>query len=224
MKSLRPALKNLLLFLIALGIVLFASAGTLRFIAGWVYLALLGVLSLAVTLYLAIYDEALLQRRLKAGPAAEQQTSQKLIQIAASLLLFAVLVIAGLDHRFHWSAMSRSAIVTADIVFALSFLLILVVFRANTFTSGVIEVAEDQRVISTGPYAIVRHPMYTGGMLFLLATPVALASWWGLIPAALLCVVVVVRLLDEERFLIKNLPGYAEYRHRVRWRLVPGVW
>jgi len=88
----------------------------------------------------------------------------------------------------------------------------------------VIEVAEDQRVISTGPYAIVRHPMYTGGMLFLLATPVALASWWGLIPAALLCVVVVVRLLDEERFLIKNLPGYAEYRHRVRWRLVPGVW
>jgi len=127
MKSLQPALKNLLLFLIALAVVLFASAGTLRFVAGWVYLALLGALSLAITIYLAIYDEALLQRRLKAGPAAEQQTSQKLIQIAASLLLFAVLVIAGLDHRFHWSAMSRSAIVTADIVFALSFLLILVV-------------------------------------------------------------------------------------------------
>ncbi len=224
MKSLQTALKNLLLFLIALAVVLFASAGTLRFIAGWVYLALLGVLSLAVTLYLAVYDEALLRRRLKAGPAAEQQRSQKLIQTAASVLLFAVLVIAGLDHRFHWSAVPRPVIVAAGVVFALSFLLILVVFRANTFTSGVIEIAEDQRVISTGPYAIVRHPMYTGGMLFLLATPVALASWWGLIPAALLCVVVVVRLLDEERFLAKNLTGYAEYRQRVRWRLVPGVW
>ena len=138
MKSLQPALKNLLLFLIALAVVLFASAGTLRFVAGWVYLVLLGVLSLAVTLYLAVYDEALLQRRLKAGPVAEQQTSQKLIQVAASVLLFAVLVVAGLDYRFHWSAMSRAAIVSADIAFALSFLLILVVFRANTFTSGVI--------------------------------------------------------------------------------------
>ncbi len=224
MKALGPALKNLVLFVIGLAVALFASAGTIRFVEGWIYLALLGVLSLALTLYLAAYDEALLQRRLKAGPAAEQETSQKLIQIAASVLLVATLVVAGVDHRLHWSNVPRAVVATADAIFALSFVLILSVFRANTFTSGVIEVAEGQRVIATGPYAIVRHPLYSAGMLFLLATPIALASWWGLIPAALVCVAVIVRLLDEERFLVKNLPGYADYRQRVRWRLVPGVW
>ena len=224
METLRPALKNLLLFVIAFAAVLFAAAGTIRFVEGWTYLVLLGGLSVAITIYLAVYDQALLQRRLKAGPGAEQEASQKVIQISASVLLFATLIVAGLDHRFHWSDVPSLAVVAADVAFLLSFALIFIVFRANTFSSGVIEIAEGQRVVSTGPYAIVRHPMYIGGILFLLATPPALGSWWALIPTLLMCVMIVVRLLDEERFLAKNLPGYTDYCQRVRWRLLPGVW
>jgi len=224
MNTLRPALKNLLLFVIAFAAVLFVAAGTVRFVEGWIYLMLLGSLSAAITIYLAVYDQALLQRRLKAGPGAEQETSQKIIQISASVLLFATLVVAGLDHRFHWSDVPSIAVVIADVVFLLSFGLIFIVFRTNTFSSGVIEIAEGQHVVSTGPYAIVRHPMYTGGILFLLATPPALGSWWALIPTVLMCIAIIVRLLDEERFLAKNLSGYADYCQGLRWRLVPGVW
>jgi len=224
MDSLRPALKNLLLFVVAFAVVLFVSAGTLRFVEGWIYLALLGGLSAAITVYLAVYDQALLRRRLKAGPVAEQEISQKIIQVSTSALLFAALIVAGLDYRFGWSDVPAAVVAVADTVFLLSFALIFVVFRENTFSSGVIEIAEGQRVISSGPYAVVRHPMYTGGMLFLLATPPALGSWWALIPMLLVCVAIVVRLLDEERFLAKNLAGYTDYCQRVRWRLVPGMW
>jgi protein-S-isoprenylcysteine O-methyltransferase Ste14 len=110
------------------------------------------------------------------------------------------------------------------VAFILAFILIFIVFRENTYTSGVIEIAEGQRVISTGPYAVVRHPMYTGGIVFMLAAPLMLGSWWAVIPAVVVCGGIVVRLLDEERFLAKNLSGYADYCQRVRWRLVPGVW
>jgi len=133
-------------------------------------------------------------------------------------------VVAGFDYRWHWSNMPLTVAIVGVIAFILAFALIFIVFRENTYTSGVIEIAEGQHVISSGPYAIVRHPMYTGGIIFLLAAPLILGSWWALIPAFIVCGGVVVRLLDEERFLAKNLPGYAEYRQRVRWRLVPGVW
>ncbi len=218
------AFANLLLFLIALGLLLFLPAWSLAYVQGWVFIDLLGTLSAAVTLYLAVYDPQLLERRLKAGPGAEQERSQKIIQLMTSAMLCAMTVVAGFDHRWRWSGVPQALVIAADVAFVLAFVLIFIVFRANTYTSGVIEIAEGQHVISTGPYAIVRHPMYTGGMIFMLAAPLMLGSWWALIPAIVVCAGIVVRLLDEERFLAKNLSGYADYCRRVGWRLLPGVW
>jgi len=220
----RQAFKNLFLFLIALGVLLFLPAWSLSWVQGWIFVGLLGVLSAAITLYLAIYDPALLERRLKAGPGAEQERSQKIIQVMTSAMLCAMMLVAGFDYHGHWSDVPQSLVFAADIAFVLAFAIIFIVFRANTYSSGVIEIAEGQQVISTGPYALVRHPMYTGGIIFVLAAPLMLGSWWALIPAAVVCGGIVVRLLDEERFLVKNLAGYADYRQRVRWRLVPGLW
>jgi protein-S-isoprenylcysteine O-methyltransferase Ste14 len=224
MSVLRRALINLLLFLIGLGALLFLPAWSLRYGQGWIFLGLLGVLSAAITLYLAVYDPALLGRRLKAGPGAEQERSQKIIQLMTSVMFAAIMIVSGFDYRWHWSDVPVGLEIAAEIAFVLALVLIFIVFRENTFSSGVIEVAKDQRVISTGPYAIVRHPMYTGGIIFLLATPLILGSWCALIPAVIVCAGIVVRLLDEERFLAKNLDGYRDYCRRVRWRLVPGGW
>jgi protein-S-isoprenylcysteine O-methyltransferase Ste14 len=135
-----------------------------------------------------------------------------------------LMVVASLDHRGHWSAVPRLAVVGGNLGFVASYIIVFLVFRTNSFTSGVVEVTSGQRVVSSGPYAVVRHPMYSGALLFLLATPLALASWWALIPAVAACAAIVVRLLDEETFLAQHLDGYQAYRDRVRWRLVPGVW
>jgi protein-S-isoprenylcysteine O-methyltransferase Ste14 len=207
-----------------LALLLFLPAWSLTYVKGWVFIGLLGVLSSAITLYLAVYDPQLLERRLKAGPGAEQQRSQKIIQLITSAMLCAMAVVAGFDHRWHWSDVPTVVVIISVVAFVLAFALIFVVFRENTYTSGVIEIAEGQQVISSGPYAIVRHPMYTGGIVFMLAAPLMLGSWWALIPAVVVCGGIIVRLLDEERFLATNLPGYVEYRERVRWRLVPGLW
>jgi protein-S-isoprenylcysteine O-methyltransferase Ste14 len=221
---LRRAFGNLLLFLIAFGVLLFLPAWSLAYVQGWIFIGLLGVLSAAITLYLAVCDPALLERRLRAGPGAEQERSQKIIQIMTSAMLCTMMVVSGFDHHWHWSDVPQGLVVAADIAFVLAFAVIFVVFRVNTYTSGVVEIAEGQRVISTGPYALVRHPMYTGGIVFILATPLMLGSWWALIPAIVVCGGIVVRLLDEERFLARNLPGYAGYCERLHWRLVPGLW
>ena len=218
------AFRNLLLFLIAFGVLLFLPAWSLSWLQGWIFIGLLGALSAAITLYLAAYDPALLERRLKAGPGAEQERSQKIIQLMTSAMLCTMMLVSGFDRHWHWSDVPEDLVIAADIAFVVAFGVIFVVFRANTYTSGVIEIAEGQQVISTGPYALVRHPMYTGGIIFILATPLMLGSWWALIPAAIVCGGIVVRLLDEERFLASNLPGYADYCKRVRWRLVVGLW
>jgi protein-S-isoprenylcysteine O-methyltransferase Ste14 len=221
---LQQAFKNLLLFLIAFGVLLFLPAWSLTFLQGWIFIGLLGALSAAITLYLAVYDPALLERRLKAGPGVEQQRSQKIIQLMTSAMMCTMMLVSGFDHHWRWSDVPEGLVIAAGIAFVLAFAIIFIVFRANTYTSGVIEIAEGQQVISTGPYAFVRHPMYTGGIIFILATPLMLGSWWALIPAAVVCGGIVVRLLDEERFLARNLAGYADYCQRVRWRLLPGLW
>ena len=224
MTMLGRAFGNLLLFLVAFGLLLFLPAWSLAYMRGWIFIGLLGALSAAVTLYLAVYDPQLLERRLKAGPGAEQERSQKIIQLMTSAMLCVMAVVAGLDYHWHWSNVPQALVIAGVVAFILAFVLIFIVFRENTYTSGVIEIAEGQRVISTGPYAVVRHPMYTGGIVFMLAAPLMLGSWWAVIPAVVVCGGIVVRLLDEERFLAKKLSGYADYCQRVRWRLVPGVW
>jgi protein-S-isoprenylcysteine O-methyltransferase Ste14 len=209
---------------VVLSAAVFVSAGTWRYVEGWVFLGVFVAASLAITVYLAKKDPALLQRRTQAGPIAEKERRQKIIQAVASLAFLATIVVPALDHRFGWSRVPLPAVATGDALVAVGFLIVFFVFRENTFTSAVIEVAKEQRVVTTGPYAVVRHPMYAGALVLMAGVPLALGSWWGLPPLGPFTAVIVWRLLDEERFLEARLAGYAAYRQKTRHRLVPGVW
>jgi protein-S-isoprenylcysteine O-methyltransferase Ste14 len=204
-------------------LLLFVPAGTPRYWQAWAYLAVFFGASSVITVYLMKNDPALLRRRLRGGPTAEKETSQKIIMSFTSIGFVALLVVSALDHRFGWSSPPALLTIAADLLILLGLYIVFLVYRENSFSSATIEVAADQRVISTGPYALVRHPMYAGGFLYLLATPLALGSWWGLLAAAALAPFLLWRLFDEERFLKQKLPGYADYCSRTRWRLIPGV-
>lgn len=210
--------------ILVLTIVLFAPAWTLRFWQAWLYLFLFTSSSAAITIYLWKHDRALLSRRVSAGPIAEKTGTQKIIQLFASLGFVAILVVPSFDYRFSWSHVPLWLVLAGDLLVVLGFYIVFRVFCVNTFTAATVEVTEQQIVISTGPYAFVRHPMYSGALIMLLGTPLALSSWWGLVPFVLMVAVIVVRLLDEEKLLLANLPGYAEYVARIKYRLLPPVW
>jgi protein-S-isoprenylcysteine O-methyltransferase Ste14 len=214
-----------LLFLFAMVAgVFFGLAGTLNDGRAWTMLAVFFGCSALITAWLWFRDKALLARRMKAGPGAEADRLQNLVQGLAGLVFLSTVAVPGLDRRLGWSHAPLVVSLVADGLIALGFLIVFLTFRQNTFTSGVIEIANDQTVIDSGPYAIVRHPMYAGALIMIAAIPPALGSWWGLIPAALLVPVIVWRLTGEEAFLAANLAGYADYRRRVRYRLAPAVW
>ena len=209
---------------VAMALLLFVPAGTVHYWQAWVYLGVFAGVSILITLDLIRKDPALLARRMRGGPTAEKQPTQKLIMLAISICFIALLVAPALDHRFGWSAVPVGGVVAGDALVVIGFYLIALVYRANTFSSATIEIAENQKVISTGPYALVRHPMYASGILYLLGTPLALGSYWGLVPLVAMMPLLIWRLLAEERFLARNLPGYSEYEKRVSYRLVPFVW
>jgi protein-S-isoprenylcysteine O-methyltransferase Ste14 len=210
--------------IVLMGAALFVPAWTLNFWQGWVYLSIFAVASALITAYLWKYDRKLLESRVKAGPRAEMEKSQKLIQLLASLAFIGTLVLPSLDRRYLWSHVPLVFVIVGGALVTFGFLAVFIVYKENTFTSATIEVAPNQRVISTGPYGVVRHPMYAGALVMLFATPLALGSWWGLVMLIPMTLVVVLRLLDEERFLQKSLPGYTEYCERIRFRLVPHIW
>jgi protein-S-isoprenylcysteine O-methyltransferase Ste14 len=209
---------------VVMGLLLLVPAGTVHYWEAWAYLLIFTGASVLITLYLLRKDPALLERRMSGGPTAEKQPVQKFIMLCTSIAFIALLVVSALDHRFGWSTMPLAGVMAGDALVAIGFYLIFLVYRENTFTSAIIEVAENQEVISTGPYAIVRHPMYAGASLYLLGTPLALASYWGLVSIAAMMLFLIWRLIDEERFLARNLSGYTAYQKRVRHRLVPFVW
>ena len=215
---------SLALLAAVMGLLLFVPAGTAHYWQGWVYLALFVGASALTTLYLLKRDRALLERRMRGGPTAEKRPMQRFIMICTSIGFVALLVVPGLDRRFGWSEVPLALVIVGDALVAIGLSLIFVVYRENTFTSATIEVAENQKVVSTGPYAIVRHPMYASALLYLVGAPLALGSYWGLVPIAAMLPFLIWRLFDEEAFLVKNLPGYAEYRTRVRHRLIPFIW
>lgn len=218
------AIGGLLALLLVMAAGLFLSAATFDYWQAWVFLAVFGASSLAITLYLMKNDPALLERRVYGGPTAEKATSQKFIQSLTALMFIGMLVVPGLDHRFAWSSVSFYAEGAGDVLVALAFLIIFFVYKENSFTSATIDVYAGQTVISTGLYALVRHPMYVGGLLMFVGMPLALGSWWGLLVLAVMMPALLWRIVDEEKFLTKNLPGYAEYKTKVSWRLIPLVW
>ena len=207
-----------------LGLALFLSAGSLAFWQAWVFLAVWTLSVLLITLYLIKYDQSLLASRVQVGPTAETQKSQQIIQSLAGLFFIGLFIVPGLDFRFHWSVVPPALSWISDGFVVLGFFIVFLVFKENTYTSAVIEVADDQKVITTGPYSVVRHPMYAGAALLLLFAPLALGSWVAIPFPIPLILVVIVRLLEEEKFLGANLSGYEAYRQKVRYRLIPYIW
>ena len=208
---------------IAVGLLIFVSAGTIRYWQGWVYLGLFAGGTVGTTVYLMKNDPALLERRMRGGPAAEKRKAEKVIMFFGTLAFVALIAVPALDHRFGWSEVPLLVTILGDVLIAISWLIILIVFRENSFTSSTIEVAVDQKVVSTGPYAVVRHPMYAGAFLLMLGTPLALGSTPGLLALLFMTPFLIWRLFDEEGFLAKNLPGYTEYCGKVHRRLIPGI-
>jgi protein-S-isoprenylcysteine O-methyltransferase Ste14 len=218
------ALLSLLALAVVMGLLLFVPAGTTQYWQAWVYLAVFTGASLLTTLYLMKRDPALLERRMRGGPAAEKETTQRIIMVFTSIAFIALLVVPALDRRFGWSRLRPSAVIAGDTLVAIGFYFVFRVYRENTFSSAIINVVEGQRVVSTGPYALVRHPMYASASLYLVGTPLALSSWWGFVPLAFMMPFLIWRLFDEEKFLAKNLLGYVEYQKKVPHRLVPHIW
>jgi protein-S-isoprenylcysteine O-methyltransferase Ste14 len=219
------ALGGLFFLLLVMGALLFLPAWTLDYWQAWAFLAVFGVSALAITLYLMKKDPKLLERRVHAGPTAEKETSQKIIQSITALGFMAMLVLPAFDHRFRrWPAVPFFAAVAGDVLVAIGFLIIFVVYKENTFASATIEVYPDQKVVSSGLYALVRHPMYMGGFVLFVGTALSLGSWWGLFAFLFMMPAFIWRIFEEEGFLLNNLPGYAEYKNKVRHRLVPLIW
>lgn len=209
---------------IVMGLVLFVGAGTVHYWQAWLYLAVFFGVSLLVTVYLMRRDPALLERRMRGGPTAEPEPSQRIIMWLVSLGFTALVVVPALDRRFGWSHLPPWVALAGNALTVIGFYLIFLVYRENTYGAATIRVTADQRVISTGPYAVVRHPMYASASLYLIGTPLALGSLWGLVALVLIVPALIWRLLDEERLLARDLPGYTEYQRRVRYRLLPGIW
>ena len=218
------AFVGLICLFLAMAALLFIPAWTLDYWQAWAFLAVYFGCSLAVTLYGIVRDPKLLQRRMSGGPAAEKDPIQKIIMSIISLGFIGLLIVPALDHRFVWSRMPPYVALAGDVLVALGFLAIFFVLKENTFASATIELAPDQKVISTGPYAALRHPMYAGALPLLLGIPIALGSWWGLPVLVLMLPAIIWRLVDEEKFLATNLSGYAAYQQKVRFRLIPLVW
>jgi protein-S-isoprenylcysteine O-methyltransferase Ste14 len=210
--------------LVAMAALLFVPAGTTDYWQAWTFLAVYFACSIALSLYLMIADPALMQRRMRGGPTAEKQPVQKIIMVITSLGFVGLLVVPAFDHRFAWSQMSPTMALAGDALVGIGWLAIFFVFRENSFSSATIELAPDQKVISTGPYALVRHPMYAGALVMLLGIPIALGSWWGMLVLAAILPALIWRLFEEEKFLARNLAGYVEYQNKVRYRLIPTIW
>jgi len=217
----RNILYKTALSLVIIGVLLFVPAGSLAFWQAWVYCLMFGTAAIGMVLYFIKKDPALLERR---SAMWEKESSQKIIMVSFQVSYYGLHIFAGLDHRFRWSHISAPLVLFSDLIVLLSLFAAFFVLKTNSYASSIITVEKGQQVITTGPYAIVRHPMYAGALPMLVFLPLALGSAWGLIFSVALIVLVVLRLLDEERFLTENLSGYPEYCQKTRYRLLPYIW
>jgi protein-S-isoprenylcysteine O-methyltransferase Ste14 len=199
-------------------------AGTVHYWQAWAFFIVFEASCQGLGVYFLLHDRKVIERRVAVGPAAEKEPAQKVISALFLLGFLVMLIFPALDHRYGWSPVPAYVSVLGDVLVALSLLADIPVLNANKYAASTIRVEEGQPVVSTGPYALVRHPMYSAAAVLLVSIPLALGSWLGLLWLVPFSVVLAWRLLDEERFLRQNLPGYTEYTQKVRYRLLPRVW
>jgi len=209
------------LITIFLGLIILLSAGTVNYWQVYLYLGVLVVPMIFVILYFLKKDPKFLERRTR---AKEKEKQQILLSIFTTAIFLAGFIIPGLDHRFVWSYVPIYLIIIADIIIFLGYLLIFLVFKQNSYASRIVEVTDNQKVTTTGLYKVIRHPQYLGVIIMFLPTPIALGSYWGLIPMAILPVALVLRIINEENVLSNKLPGYKEYCQKTKYRLIPFIW
>ena len=221
MKLFLNALIKFLIGLLLVGLLIFLPAGTLAYPGGLLFLCLLFVPMLLMGIVMLARARDLLAKRLD---AKEKQAAQKGVQSLVGLVFMAGFVLAGLDFRFGWSDMPLPVVIAASVIFLIGYGLYAEVMRENAYLSRTVKVEEGQTVISTGLYGIVRHPMYLASVLMFLSIPLVMGSWYALIPFAFYPVLMVVRILDEEKLLTAELSGYEEYKRKVKYRMIPFVW
>ena len=221
MKLLAEALIKFICGLLLVGLLIFLPAGTLCYTYGWLFVGLLFVPMLIAGFVMFFKSPDFLRKRLD---AKEKQGTQKGVVAASGLMFIAAFVVAGLDHRFGWSRVPGWVTIVASVLFLLDYAMYAEVMRENAFLSRTIKVEQDQTVVDTGLYGIVRHPMYAVTIDLFMLMPLILGSWYALIPMAVYPVVIVVRLTAEEALLTKKLPGYTDYKKKVKYRLIPFIW
>jgi protein-S-isoprenylcysteine O-methyltransferase Ste14 len=217
----RMVIVRYLVAILVLWAIFFLPAGTLAYWEAWVYLTILFIPVLLVGIYLLKNNPELLARRMRMREkVAEQQLIIKLSYIPFVLAF----LLPGFDKRFEWSNVPVGLVVISDILILLGYGIVFLALRENRYASRIIEVEQGQTAISSGPYAIIRHPMYLGVLPLYALSPLALGSYWAMIPALLIIPFIIARILNEERVLARDLNGYQEYMQKTRYRLIPGMW
>jgi protein-S-isoprenylcysteine O-methyltransferase Ste14 len=213
-----------LIGLVVFGLLVFVPVWTFNYWQAWVFIAVFTISTSVPGIYLSLTNPAALERRMHAGPAAETRTVQKVIITGSFLLLPAVMIFSALDHRFGWSPVPTAIAVVGDILVAAGLGIAMLVVIQNSYAAANITVEVGQKVVSTGFYGLVRHPMYVGVLIMMTGIPLALDSSWGLVILIPGLIGIAFRILDEEKMLKQELDGYREYTQKVHYRLVPYVW
>jgi protein-S-isoprenylcysteine O-methyltransferase Ste14 len=210
--------------LLVFGAMVFVPAGTFSYWQGWVFLVVVGVAAWIPSIYLLRTNPVALQARMRGGPTAETRTAQKIFIAGLYGSLAAMVLVSALDHRFGWSPVPPAICLVGDVLVAAGLGVVGVVIVQNSYAAATVRVREDQKVVSTGLYGLVRHPMYTGNVIMMVGIPLALGSYWGLVFVVPGLIALASRIRDEENLLRNELDGYREYSQKVRYRLVPCMW
>ncbi|MGH3531686.1 MAG: methyltransferase family protein [Mycobacterium sp.] len=224
MKTVAKGMVSAVLGLLAFGLMLFLPAGTFHYWQAWLFLAVFALVTWIPSVYLIRTNPAALERRMRPGPFAETRMVQKVIISVVFVAFMAMFVVSALDHRFGWSPVPATVSLVGDVLVAIGLGLAMAVIIQNSYAAANVTVEADQKLVSTGLYGIVRHPMYTGNVVMMVGVPLALGSYWGLLFLIPGLIVLAVRIRDEEELLGQELDGYSEYTQRVQYRLAPYVW
>jgi protein-S-isoprenylcysteine O-methyltransferase Ste14 len=207
--------------LLFIGLLIFVPAGSMKFWNGWLFICALFIPMFCILIYLLVKDPDLLARRMK---TKEKEKTQKIYLVLSIIVCLGTFIVPGLDFRFHWSNVPLSVVLISTFIMMSGYLMFFIVMKQNTYASRVIEIQEEQRLIDTGLYSFVRHPMYLAALILYGFAPLVLGSFYALIPMAFLPLLLIIRIRNEEKVLKNGLKGYDEYMKKVEYRLLPFIW